>query len=231
MAHDNASALAAADYDAQIERTIPYHAAIHAEALRFAATVHPAPARWLDTGGGTGTLVARALARFPATRFSLADPSAAMLEQARARLAGAGAERVAILPPAGSRDLARALDPAARFEVVTAVLCHHYLDREGRRAAVAACRERLAPGGVFIAFEIVRPADEAALPLAKRYWAAYQVEMGKPPADAQAHVDRLGREVFPITLDEHLALLREVGFERCGLLWYSYLQAGVYGMR
>jgi tRNA (cmo5U34)-methyltransferase len=123
------------------------------------------------------------------------------------------------------------LDPASGFDVVTAILSHHYLDPAGRREAVAACRELLAPGGVFVSFEIVRPADDAALALAKRCWAAWQVEQGRSPGEAQAHVDRLGREVFPITIEEHLALLREVGFATCGLLWFSYSQAGFWAMR
>lgn len=229
MASDNATAHAAADYDAIIERSIPYHATLHLEVLRFAAVVHPSAARWLDTGCGTGTLVARALSRFPATRFWLADPSPAMLDEARAKLAGA--DRITFLPPAGSADLAAALPADARFDVVTAVQSHHYLDRAGRRRAVAACRDRLAPGGLFVAFENVRPADDAGLALGKRYWAAYQMEMGKAPAEALAHVDRLGTEFFPITVEEHLALLREVGFGTTGLLWYSYLQAGVFGIR
>jgi tRNA (cmo5U34)-methyltransferase len=231
MAQDNATAHPAADYDELIERTIPYHAAIHAEALRFAAVVQPAPARWLDSGCGTGTLVARALPRFPATRFILADPSSAMLEEARAKIAGAASERVTILPPAGSRDLPGVLDPASRFDVLTAILSHHYLDLAGRREAVAACRKLLAPRGVLITFENVRPADEAALAVAKRYWAAWQVDMGKSTHEAQAHVDRLGREVFPITIEENLSLLREVGFGTCGLLWFSYLQAGFWAIR
>jgi tRNA (cmo5U34)-methyltransferase len=83
----------------------------------------------------------------------------------------------------------------------------------------------------LLAFENVRPADDADLALAKRYWAAYQIEMGKTPAEAQSHVDRLDREFFPISVDEHLTLLRDLGFASVGLLWFSYLQAGFYAIR
>lgn len=226
---DNASAHAASEYDGNIERSIPYHAALHAEVLRFVAVARPNPARWLDTGCGTGTLVARALARFPSTQFHVADPSPAMLEQARTKLAGL--DRVTLLPPAGSAALATVLDANASFDVITAVQCHHYLDRSGRREALGACRDRLVQGGVLLAFENVRPATDTDLPLAKRYWAAYQVEMGKTPADAQSHVDRLDHEFFPITVDQHLALLVDLGFASVGLLWFSYLQAGFYAIR
>jgi tRNA (cmo5U34)-methyltransferase len=35
-------------------------------------------------------------------------------------------------------------------------------------------------------------------------------------------------EYFPITIEEHLSLLREIGFEVIELLWFSYMQAGFY---
>jgi tRNA (cmo5U34)-methyltransferase len=33
---------------------------------------------------------------------------------------------------------------------------------------------------------------------------------------------------FPITVEEHLSLLKKMGFNAVELLWYSYMQAGFY---
>ncbi len=224
---DNASAHPAASYDAQVEATIPHHAVIHQEVLRFVRTAMPLAQRWLDTGCGTGTLVAAALPLFTGTRFLLADPSEAMLAQARAKLAAAG-ERVTILPPAGSADLAV---PPGSLDVVTAILCHHYLDREGRRAALARCHALLRPGGLLVAFENLRQPSARATEITNRYWLAFQLEKGKPEAAARAHLARFDREFFPITAAEHLELLSAVGFETAGVLWQSYAQGGFFALR
>jgi tRNA (cmo5U34)-methyltransferase len=222
---DNARAHASTEYDAQVETSIPYHTAFHREVLRFVKVLAPRPERWLDTGCGTGSLVANALDVFPSTRFYLADPSTGMLEEAKEKLGS----RVSYLGAAGTGALT--VDAELRFDVVTAIQCHHYLDPPGRRLAVAACHRLLRDGGLFVAFENVRPASDEAVDIGKRYWRAYQVEMGKTPEAARAHVERFDHEFFPITVEEHLKLLREVGFEKVGLLWYSYVQAGVYGIK
>lgn len=224
---NNASAHRAADYDTVIEATIPYHGSFLQEALRFTRANLPAPSLWLDTGCGTGTLVEQAVKTFPATRFVLADPSEAMLEQARLKL-GATGGRVWFLPPSGSERLNVG---ERRFDVVTAIQCHHYLDANGRRAAVATCHRALRGGGLFIAFENIRPSPPPATGFAMKYWKAYQLEMGRAPEVVEAQLARFDREYFPITVDAHLELLREVGFETVGLLWYSYMQAGVFGLK
>ncbi len=127
---DNATPHPAVAYDAGVRLTIPYYDAIHEEVLSFIEALPERPRTWLDTGCGTGSLIARALPRFPETRFVVADPSPAMLAVARQRLSE---PRVAVLPPCGTSDL-----PAGCFDVVTAIQCHHYLDRSERRAAVVA---------------------------------------------------------------------------------------------
>jgi tRNA (cmo5U34)-methyltransferase len=155
---DNTTPFSAADYDAHVEKTIPYYASFHEETFHLVKTLKGAPAVWLDTGCGAGNMVEKALPLFPSTRFFLADPSAAMLDQARAKLSAADPSRVTFLAAAGSRDLA--LGPA-RCDVITAIQCHHYLDRDGRRAAVGACHRLLAEGGLFICFETFGPPRRA----------------------------------------------------------------------
>jgi tRNA (cmo5U34)-methyltransferase len=220
---DNATPHSAVAYDADVRRTIPYYDEVHEEVLSFIEALPQRPRTWLDTGCGTGTLVACALPRFPETRFVVADPSPAMLAVTRQRLLDS---RVTVLPPCGTSDL-----PAGSFDVVTAIQCHHYLDPCERRAAVAACFDRLRPGGVFVTSENVRPLSRPGLDLGLRRWARFQERTGRSRSQVAAQLARFDREYHPITLEEHLQLYRETGFVAVEVLWYSYLQAAFYAVK
>ena len=59
----------------------------------------------------------------------------------------------------------------------------------------------------------------------------YNTDHGNPPEDVQMQLKRRGTEVFPITIEEHIKLLRECGFRSVDLLWTSYLQAGFWAVK
>ncbi len=225
---DNVTGAPAAAYDAHVEQTIPYYSALHEETLRFIESAAGEPRVWLDTGCGTGTLVGKALARFPRTRFLVGDPSRAMLDQARAKLGDAGQGRVMFLDPADSAGVETG---GERCDVITAILSHHYLDREKRREALTHCLGLLRNGGLLVYFENIRPNSERGVEIGKRYWESYQVRLGKPVEEAAAHLERFDRDFFPVTVAEHLDLLRQVGFATADLLWYSYMQAGFWAIK
>ena len=62
-------------------------------------------------------------------------------------------------------------------------------------------------------------------------WQRLQMERGKFAGDAASHIKRFGVEYFPVTVEEHLSLLRETGFKIVELLCFSYLQAGFYAIK
>lgn len=45
------------------------------------------------------------------------------------------------------------------------------------------------------------------------------------------HMKRRGAEVFPITIAEHIELLKSCGFKCVELLWFSYMQAGFFAIK
>jgi tRNA (cmo5U34)-methyltransferase len=218
---DNKTAHASSEYDSGIDKTIPYYRAFHAETLRVVEARHPSPRAWLDTGCGNGTLVREASARFPDTEFFLSDPSAEMLGLAVAKNEGAKVQAIGSWP---SEAIPAEYD--GRFDVVTAIQAHHYLDRDARAAAARRCRDLLKPGGVYITFENTRPLTADGEALFKEYWRRFQVDAGKTEEAAKRHMDRYGVEYFPITVPEHIECLHAAGFSAVELLWYSYMQSG-----
>ena len=113
-------------------------------------------------------------------------------------------------------------------DVITAIQCHHYLSREGRAKASRVCYDLLSEGGVYITFENTRPLTEEGITIGKRYWRNFQLSSGRSEEEVEKHLERFDTEYFPITIEEHLKLLRETGFRTVELFWYSYMQAGFY---
>ena len=219
---DNTTAHPAAEYDRNIRKSIPYYDQFHEETINIVSSYLDAPTIWIDVGCGTGTLVEKAHEVFRTTKFVVADPSAAMLDLAKDKLSAK--DRVEVLKPT----TAEQLDLDEQVDVISAIQSLHYLDPNGRRQAVRNCHHLLRPGGMFITFENIRPLTDKGIDIGKRSWQDYEVRAGKSIEEARKHVDRLGVEFFPITIEEHLRLLREANFSVVELLWYSYVQAGFY---
>jgi tRNA (cmo5U34)-methyltransferase len=169
------------------------------------------------------------LPHFPRTHFILADPSAAMLEQARKRLQNAPPERVQFLPPLASGDLASTHCPAP--QVVTAIMSHHYLQPEGRNAAIRACYQVLAEKGIFITFENIDSSSPEGSQIALERWKRYQREQGRPLAAVEEHGKRFKTQYFPISVEAHCRLLTAVGFAVAEIFWFSQMQAGFYAIK
>ena len=227
---DNQSAHPAAQYDDEVRRVIPFYDEIQSETLDAVRSIAGEPATWLDTGAGTGSLVAQALAEFPSTRFVVADPSEAMIAQARQRLLAADIGRVNFLPAVDSAGLGRMAGPL-RPQVITAIMCHHYLAPAGRREAVQACHDLLAPGGVLIVFENVECESPRGRELGLERWRRFQLAQGRSPESVALHLSRFGTELKPVRIGEHLALFREVGFEAAEVFWRAHMQAGFYAVK
>lgn len=213
-------------YDAHIDKTIPYYHSINQEIINLVKATGREPIIWLDTGCGTGTLAIKAMKAFPNTRFLLSDPSQEMLVVARDKLDADCRHRCTLLEAAATQDLK--LPGDEQPDVISAILCHHYLNKEGRKAATARCFELLAKGGLYITFENICPFSVSGIELGKSNWRNFQLAAGKTVSDVDNHLKRFGTEYFPITVDQHILLLRDCGFSAVEILWYSYLQAGFY---
>jgi tRNA (cmo5U34)-methyltransferase len=227
---DNATPHQAANYDQDVRQTIPFYAQFHAETLDLVQTIQPTPAVWLDTGCGTGAMVAAALTLFPTTHFVLADPAEKMLAIARSRFQELPATRVTVLPPAGTEQLVWTTDLFAP-NIITAIQAHHYLSRVGRQQATQRCFELLASQGVYITFENICPDSVEGISIGLDRWQRFQRAQGKDAAIVAAHAKRFNTAYFPIRVIEHLELLRQCGFRVVEMFWYAYMQAGFYAIK
>ncbi len=220
---DNKTSQSAVLYDANVHKTIPRYHTFHDETIELIRILRPAPAAWLDTGCGTGTLIAKAAGCFPGVKFVAADPSSAMLEQAREKLAGLAVEYV----EAGTEAFA----VKNRFDVITAIMSHHYLNFPERDTATKNCFDALNEGGVYVTFETIRPFSERGTEVGLQRWRTHQLSNGKAPEEVDKHISRYGMELLPISIDNHLELLRRAGFSTVEILWVSGLQAGFYAVK
>jgi tRNA (cmo5U34)-methyltransferase len=227
---DSATSFIPEVYENVVRQMIPFYDVIQAEVIDLVKTVRPDVKQWLDTGCGTGSLVEIALKAFPDTCFVLADPTEKMLQAAVTRFKASSGERVTFLPPVPTEGLP-AHSELLKPQVITAMLCHHYLQKEQRRKATEICYRLLERGGVYITVENTMPDCAEGTRLALERWKRFQVEHGRLKVMAEKHAARLNSEYFPITVSEHLALLKETGFKTVELFWKSQMQAGFYAVK
>lgn len=226
---DNSTPHGAAEYDAEVVRTIPFYDRFHTETIDLVRTIMPRVSVWLDTGCGTGYLVEHALPVFPEARFLLADPAPAMLDLARTRLAASYPDRVRLLDAVPTEHLAGSVPESP--QVISAIQCHHYGGREARKAATEVCFRLLPPKGLYVTFENIMPDTARGSEVGLDRWCAFQREAGRSAQAVREHRLRFGKSYFPVTIREHLRLLRTVGFSVAEVFWVSHMQAGIYAIK
>lgn len=230
MKKENATPYSASEYDENIRKTIPFYDAFSQQTIALVESVVANPELWVDTGCGTGALVDKAHLEFPETRFILADPSEKMLLEAKKRLAPhLPKQNITLLEPVDSQGLPARIKEKA--DVVTAIQCHHYLNKGGRATAVRACHDILKEGGLFVTFENIRPETREGVKIGLDLWREFQLGQGRGKEEVEAQLKRFDVEYFPITVKEHLELLKNSGFQTAELFWYSCMQAGFYGIK
>ncbi|TWH48078.1 class I SAM-dependent methyltransferase [Sporomusa sp. KB1] len=220
---DNKTSQAAIDYDANVNKTIPLYHMFHDETLALVKEAISKPQSWLDTGCGTGTLLEKIIKEFGQLRIVAADPAEEMLKITAEKLKES--EITYVL--SGSE----VLDYPEKFDVVTAIMAHHYLDEEGRRKGTQNCFNMLRQGGIYVTFETIKPNTEAAIQIGLKRWRTAQIRNGKRPDAVDKHISRYGSELLPITIEAHRKLLSETGFSTVEVFWVSGMQAGFYGIK
>ena len=117
------------------------------------------------------------------------------------------------------------------FDICTAIQCHHYLNKNERKRAVLNCFNSLKIGGVFVYFENIAPEYSDDKSIFLKLWRNYQLSQGRELRQITEHLQRYGKDYFPITVTEHLQLLKECGFSCSEIFWRSCVQAGFFAIK
>lgn len=176
------------------------------------------PEDWLDTGCGMGGSIRSSVERFQSTRFYLADPSEENLAQARRTLDG----RIERTFNAPTHDLDL---PDESFDVITAILSHHYYsDRGQKMAATRNCLRMLKKGGYYIVVEHVR--HDGSQEKADAEWREYMMSSGLREESIEEMFERRGKVYFPYTEEEYGEFLAESGFVDVEVFWRTCSDVG-----
>ncbi len=212
------------EYDDNIHNHIPHYSQFHLEIVRLVKSRNSDVNNWLDTGCGTGNLVVYAKKYFPEIHFYLADPDHSMLLKAKDKFSE---QNVTLLPECSTDEISTDV----QFDVITAIMCHHYLTVEKKKSALKNCFSSLNRNGIFITFEHVRSETQEGLEIALSMMDDFHSSCGVTLAERQKFRERVHQTLFLITAGEYIALLKECGFRQVELFFRSHLQAGFYAIK
>lgn len=183
-----------------------------------------APGGILDLCSGEGLMTQALGVACPEAELFAYDGSASMLATARRRV--------------GERLVTRQIDIAALdwrtnmkpLRAVVSSLAVHHLDGAGKRRLFSDLWEMLAPGGVFVLADLVRPQTEAGWKLAADMWDEETRRRALGASEAFRRFEREEWNLFrhgiapgsidhPSTLVEQLQWLEQAGFRRLDMHW------------
>lgn len=212
----------ASEYDEYILSTLPYVKEFYGQAISLIRHYGNPEGSLLDLGCGTGMFEKLLRNEFPALSITGIDPSPEMLKEAEKKK----------IPEAQFRDgVSMDLNEKDTYDVVTAIMVNHFLKTEERRIVTEKILCALRNCGLYISYENVIPNDEFLKEKELDRWQEFQIAAGKPEEKATEHRQRCGVYYYPITVEEHVGLLKETGFRHVYVFWKSYMQMGILGMK
>lgn len=195
----------ALSYDERIGKLVPGYELLQALLPSVMSSLLTEEASVLIAGAGTGMELGRLAQRQAGWRFAAVDPSAGMLEVARARLHGTSAGRRVIYfetALAGYR-------PAEPHDAAVSLLVAHFLPDDGAREdyfrKLGQC---LVPGAPLV-FADLTLWDTEGQRTAYRDWA---VAAGQSPDEAEAMLARIAENFHPLGEVRQREILEATGF-------------------
>lgn len=214
----------AASYAARVARNVPALHDLHLmTGLLLAEHVH-------ETGhvlvlGAGGGLELRALAeRHPGWQFIGVDPSAPMIDQARATM-GDLANRARFIE--GYIDDA----PDGPFDAAVCLLTLHFLPRPERLRTLRQLGGRLRPGAPLVVAHHSFPKHNGQDDLWLRRNADLLIARGMPADQAQRGIEMMKERLPVLSPEEDEALLGEAGFQDIQLFFAAFTFKGWVALR
>jgi tRNA (cmo5U34)-methyltransferase len=179
----------------------------------------------LCVGVGTGAEVLHLAKAFPQWTFVGLDPSAAMLEVCRERLAEAGVvERCQLF-----HGYVQDAPGGKNFDVAMSVLVAHFVKREERLDFFRNMTRRLRTGGCLVNTEISYDLDAPEFPAMLKNWEKVQELMGATP-ESLANLPQLLREMLCVLPPQETEeLLRQSGIPLPVRFFQAFMISGWVG--
>lgn len=221
---DNVSVFKAEDYDEKIKQTLPYYDEFYVQITDIVYSMYGySNINWLDVGCGTGKMAETAFSRLSIENFTFCDYSQEFIDISKQRFSKSRANFIVA-------DI-RKINFSNKFDVVTAVQVNHYFNKIDRATVIRNCYNALKSNGMFITFENFAPESKITEQLYLRRWKTYQQVRGKTEKESDNHIRRYGNDYFPITLRQHIELIKNCGFKAVEIIWLSYMQVGILAIK
>lgn len=220
---DNNSAFNVDEYDEKIAQTLPYYQDFYQTVVDLVSVYFKEEPRWLDVGCGTGKMAEVALANLEVESFLFFDSSSKMIEFVSKKFKLSNVDFL--------NESIEKLSFNNEFDIITAIQVNHYLHRDKRIIAIENCYRGLKDNGIFITFENYAPFSDVGKELGLARWKKYQLNHGRNINEVQNHLNRYGQDYFPITINEHMKLIKDCGFKVVEIIWLSYLQVGFLAIK
>jgi tRNA (cmo5U34)-methyltransferase len=228
---------AAAAYDAAAPVIHPRYLEVHDAVLAAIPFAADQPFRVVDLGGGSGRLLERVLAKFPAASAIVMDQSQPFLDLAAGRLAPFDG-RAGCLQRRLQDDW---VDDVAPVDLIVSTSAIHHLEPAEKQTLFRKCFAALAPGGVFINGDEHRPASDAELRALLVKWGEHMhaaLADGRIPPSFAATLEKWRRRNLDEfgtphtsgddcheTAEVQVEYLRQAGFAKVEVTWREELWA------
>ena len=208
-----------ASYADRTRRLVPGWDALQAMATLLLAERAPADAHVLVVGAGGGAELRAFATAHAGWRFTGVDPSAPMLELARATL-GADAGRVDFHE--GVVDSA----PAGPFDAASCLLTMHFVPLDQRLPTLREIRRRLEPGAPFVMAHMSFPQAPGERDTWLARYVAFASASGVDPENARRAAEAIGNTLPLLSPDDEVALLAQAGFSGTRLFYAGFTFRG-----
>lgn len=200
-------------------RLVPGFADLQRMVMLLLAERAPETARVLVLGAGGGLEIRVFAEARPGWQFDGVDPSAEMLNLARATL-GPFAARTRLHQ--GLIDSA----PDGPFDAATCILTLHFVEREERLRTLREVRRRLTRGAPFAVAHFSFPQEVGERDLWLARYAAFAVASGVGPAQAESARSAIAARLPILAPEDDEQLLRDAGFSGVSLFYVGFAFRG-----
>lgn len=223
----NSTPFCANAYNEWIRQLIPYYEQIQQEVIDFISIAKPHITNWIDSGCGSGHSIRNAIAKFAETNFFLCDPAKDMLTAAKQTLQDIQSSRISFHQHT-TQDIPSSFPP---MDIATAILTHHFCTPAERIKATKNVFDILSPGWVYVTVEMIKPHSPEWIDLSLKKRGKRELDNWRSEEDITNHLARYDTKYFPITIQQHISLLQETGFQVYDIFWLSNVQAWFYAIK